>query len=386
MTRIVMFGHNDWWVWARQGFCTRNAALARELAGSETVTELLIVDSPRYRARTHRPAESRSDETTVVAPGIRAVRYGYPLPFPSTWRPGRRLNERLTASALTRRLGAARAAGEATVLWVADPRLVEAALAVPHDAFVFDAIDDWRQHPWAGRAAVSRGYELAARHADVVFAVHPRLLEMLQPSGHAEVLYNAVDARPWAAARPASELAGTPRPLAGYAGMIQRRMDAPLLAGAARLLPHAGFALVGSVSPAYRRELGDLGPNVRLVGARPYHEVPALIAACDVGIVPHVRDALTATMDPLKLYEYLAAGKPVVSTVASPNPALAGAVQIVAGAEAFAAAIAAAAEGDDEERHAQRRAAVARETWQARADRVLVVLAGALSAWDGGRR
>ena len=124
--RFVMFGHNDWWVWERQGFCTRNAALARELAGREVVSELLVVDTPRYRGRTHRPAESRGDETTVVAPGISAVRYGYPLPLPATWYPGRRLNERLTSAALTRRLGAARAAGEATVLWVADPRLVEA--------------------------------------------------------------------------------------------------------------------------------------------------------------------------------------------------------------------------------------------------------------------
>ena len=386
MMQFVMFGHNDWWVWARQGFCTRNAALARELAGRETVAELLIVDSPRYRTHTHRPPEARRDELTVVAPGIRAVRYGYPLPLPSTWRAGRRLNERLTAAALTRRLSAARAAGESTVLWVADPRLVEAALAVPHDVFVFDAIDDWRQHSWAGLAAVSRGYQLAARHADVVFAVHPRLLEILQPRGHAEVLYNAVDARPWAAAQPASELAGMPRPLAGYAGMIQRRVDGSLIAAAARLLPDAGFALIGRVSPAYRRQLGDLGPNVRLAGARRHDEVPALIAACDVGIVPHLRDALTATMDPLKLYEYLAAGKPVVSTVASPNPALAEAVQIVAGPEAFAAAIAAAAEGDDDERRSRRRSAVAGETWGARADRVLEVLAGALGAAEGERR
>jgi len=383
---FVMFGHNDWWVWARQGFCTRNAALARELAGREPVAELLIVDSPRYRTRTHRPAESRRDEMTEVASGIRAVRYTYPLPLPSKWRLGRRLNERLTASALTRRLGVARTAGEATVLWVADPRLVEAALAVPHDVFVFDAIDDWRQHPWAGHEAVSRGYELAARRADVVFAVHPRLLEILQPRGHAEVLFNAVDARPWAAAQPASELAGMQRPLVGYAGMIQRRMDVPLLAGVARLLPQAGFALVGSVSPAYRRVLGDFEPNVRLVGARPFHEVPALIAACDVCMVPHLRDALTATMDPLKLYEYLAAGKPVVSTVASPNPALADAVRIVGGTEAFAAAIGAEAEGDDEERRARRRRAVAGETWGARVDRVLAVLSGLMDAQGGGRK
>ena len=105
--------------------------------------------------------------------------------------------------------------------------------------------------------------------------------------------------------------------------------------------------LVGRVSPAYRRELGDPGPNVWLAGQRPYHELPGLIAACDVCIVPHLRDELTATMDPLKLYEYAAAGKPVVSTVSSPNPALAGQAAIALGADAFAEAIAAEARDDD---------------------------------------
>ena len=80
---------------------------------------------------------------------------------------------------------------------------------MPHDLFVFDAIDDWRRHAWAGEATVSHGYRLAARHADVMFAVHPRLLELLQPAGHGEVLFNAVDAQPWADAAPAEVLVGT---------------------------------------------------------------------------------------------------------------------------------------------------------------------------------
>ena len=120
--------------------------------------------------------------------------------------------------------------------------------------------------------------------------------------------------------------------------MIQHRVDAPLLAATTRLLPEMRFMLIGRVSPAYRRELGDPGPNVWLAGQRPYHELPGLIAACDVCIVPHLRDELTATMDPLKLYEYAAAGKPVVSTVSSPNPALAGQATVALGADAFAEA------------------------------------------------
>ena len=108
---------------------------------------------------------------------------------------------------------------------------------MPHDLFVFDAIDDWRSHVWAGEATVSHGYRLAARHADVMFAVHPRLLELFQPAGHGEVLFNAVDAQPWADAAPAEGLIGRPGLLVGYAGMIQHRVDAPLLAATTRLLP-----------------------------------------------------------------------------------------------------------------------------------------------------
>ncbi len=382
--RIVMFGHNDWWVWSRQGFCTRNAALAREFARREEVSELSIVDSPRYRARTHRPVEARRDETTVVASGIVAVKYEYSLPLPATWRAGRRLNERLAARTLGRRLGTT-ASKDATVLWVADPRIVEAALAVPHDLFVFDAIDDWREHAWAGRGVVSRGYELVSRHADVVFAVHPHLLETLQPARRAEVVFNAVASESWAAAEAAVELASLPRPLVGYAGMIQRRVDLSLLARVARLLPETTFALIGHVAASSRAELDGLGSNVRLIGERPYGEVPGLIASCDACIVPHVRDGLTATMDPLKLYEYLAAGKPVVSTVPSPNPALVEVVDVVAGAEAFAHALRVAIESDDDGRRRQRLAAVAGQTWRARADQMLGVVKEALGG-PGGRR
>jgi glycosyltransferase involved in cell wall biosynthesis len=372
MMRVIVFGHNDWWVWQRQGFCTRNAALVRELATRDEVAGILVVDSPRWRTRTHRPASARRDTLSAVGPKTLAVRYAYSLPLPSASRAGWRINERLASPSLVRRLADGfRSADEPTVLWVADPRMVETALRVPHDVFVFDAIDDWRHHAWAGETTVSRGYRLAARHADVMFAVHPRLLELFEPEGHGEVLFNAVDAPLWAEASPAEGIGGRPGLLVGYAGTIQHRVDAPLLTSTTRLLPDVRFMLVGRVYPAYRRELGGLGPNVWLAGPRPYRELPRLIAACDVCIVPHLKDGLTATMDPLKLYEYAAAGKPVVSTVSSPNPAIAGQATVALEADAFAEAIAAEARGDDEGRREARRAAVRAETWPRRVDRVL---------------
>jgi glycosyltransferase involved in cell wall biosynthesis len=156
--------------------------------------------------------------------------------------------------------------------------------------------------------------------------------------------------------------------------MIQGRLDVDLLAAVADRLPQVAFALVGVVTRDVASALRALPGNVHLLGPRRHDALPAMIAACDACMVPHRRDALTASMDPLKLYEYLAAGKPVVTTVASPNPALEDLVRVATTAETFAAALLDELAGDDEGRRTARRLAVAGQTWAARADRVLVAL------------
>ena len=373
--RLVVLGHNDWWVWERQGFSMRNAALVRELGRRPEVDGVAVVDDPRFGRRTHRPKTRRREAVSAVADKVRVVRHGAPLPLPATSPAGRRVNGRLSRSALLRRLEEALAGWEGpTVVWVADPRMLATALAVPRDLLVFDAIDDWRAHAWAGRSIVEEGYRLAGRHADVVFAVHPSLLEWIAPRGRPEFLPNAVDPARWEDVDPAPELASLPCPLAGYAGTIQSRVDVGLLGAVSAEMNDVTFALVGGVGRAVEGALAALPRNVRLLGPVRHDALPPMVAACDAGVVPHVHDALTASMDPLKLYEYLAAGLPVVSTVSSPNPALDGHVRVARSAAAFAAALREEIGADTPERRAGRRRAVAGETWAARVDRVLAVL------------
>jgi glycosyltransferase involved in cell wall biosynthesis len=372
--RLTVFGHNDWWVWTRQGFATRNAALVRELGGRHEVESIAVVDSPRFFRKTHRPSERSGEQVSHVAPRIGAVSFAYPLPLPGGWGPGRRLNECLAAPALLRRLRAATGGRGLRVLWVADPRLVRLAVSLPRDLLVFDAIDDWREHAWAGPEVVREGYRLAAAHADVVFAVNPSLLEWLEPRGHAEVLFNAVHPARWAAAASSRDDESGEGPVVGYAGMIQNRLDTGLLGAVARQLPDVTFILAGPVRSGERQRLGALPGNVRCIGSVPHDALPSLVAGWSAAMVPHRRDALTASMDPLKLYEYLAAGTPVVSSVASPNPALRDAVRVVDGPDAFAAALREEMAADSPGAREERRRAVAGETWSARADRVLEVL------------
>ena len=76
--RLVVLGHNDWWVWERQGFSMRNAALVCELSRRPGVDGVAVVDNPRFGGRTHRPRGHRGETVTEVAEKTRAVRYRSP--------------------------------------------------------------------------------------------------------------------------------------------------------------------------------------------------------------------------------------------------------------------------------------------------------------------
>ncbi|HEX9189763.1 MAG TPA: glycosyltransferase, partial [Vicinamibacteria bacterium] len=114
-------------------------------------------------------------------------------------------------------------------------------------------------------------------------------------------------------------------------------------------------------------------PNLKLLGEVDYQEVPGLVAGWDVCLVPFVDTELTRCVDPVKVYEYLAAGRPVVAT---PLPELRrlepGLVRLAGAAEDFIGALAAAAEErHDEKSAARRRGWASRETWAARAEELL---------------
>ncbi|HUT25988.1 MAG TPA: glycosyltransferase, partial [Sumerlaeia bacterium] len=103
-----------------------------------------------------------------------------------------------------------------------------------------------------------------------------------------------------------------PRPIVGFFGAINERLDADLLTGLAERMPEASIVLVG---PIYRR-FGGLreAPNVHSTGLKPYAELPRYLAAFDCAIVPYRLDAGIEFVQPVKILEYLAGGKPVVST------------------------------------------------------------------------
>src|SRR5206468_7473245 len=103
----------------------------------------------------------------------------------------------------------------------------------------------------------------------------------------------------------------------GYGGSRHCRFDPPLIATLARSLPGARVVLVGPAHPSTRAELERVSsstPNLFWLGLKPYSEIPSIVGAFGVGLIPFRRTPLTEAVNPVKLYEYAAAGVPCVTT------------------------------------------------------------------------
>jgi glycosyltransferase involved in cell wall biosynthesis len=208
----------------------------------------------------------------------------------------------------------------------------------------------------------------------VVFAVSHHLHRDAQRlNAHAHWLPNATSLHElpgdvgWDAA---IERSGRPR--LGYIGQIGDRVDFDLLRVIAESQPGWSILMIGPVWSNRVRQAEDLArlPNVHFLGRRPYAALPGIIRQLDVCLIPHTVDALTDSMDPIKLYDYLALGKPIVATHVAGVDRFADAVYVARSPEAFIAQIAAAL-GETGGALTARRLALGREnSWETRAEQL----------------
>jgi len=206
------------------------------------------------------------------------------------------------------------------------------------------------------------------READLVVTT-ARLLEQ-EWSGHAQrmcLVPNAADVehfcrRPNVA--PPLEVRSD-SPVIGYVGAIRPWFDVDLLHGVASRRPEWTFVIIGS-GDQMTTKLRTL-PNVRLVGELPYSELPACVHAFDVCLVPFRLLPVIAATDPVKVYEYLAAGKPVVATDLAELRQHADLLYIAQDCEGFERAIAQALHEDCDCKRFRRQRFARDNSWEVRA-------------------
>jgi glycosyltransferase involved in cell wall biosynthesis len=187
-------------------------------------------------------------------------------------------------------------------------------------AVVFDYIDDafgFADFP----DHVRREWRATIQHADAVSVTSPTLRHRVLDVSPREVriVPNGVEferfAHPATTARPA-DLPGDGLPVVGYAGSIYPWLDFGLLEHAIGALGEFRFVFIGHIHPSVAARVARLGRfrNFSYLGLKPYAEVPAYVRRFAAGVIPFRRTLLTEAVNPVKLYEYCAAGVPTVVT------------------------------------------------------------------------
>ncbi len=178
---------------------------------------------------------------------------------------------------------------------------------------VYDCMDEWTNFPGFGQSVLSLE-ETLVRGADATIVSADRLEEKWKAAAPRLILArNAMDAEHYRARYGPNELLGKVRhPVIGYYGALASWVDVPLLTKIADAHPDATIVLAGGqfdldLTPIASR------PNVRLLGQRPYDEMPQLLWNFDACIIPFLVNDITEATNPVKFYEYLYGGKPVVA-------------------------------------------------------------------------
>jgi glycosyltransferase involved in cell wall biosynthesis len=170
------------------------------------------------------------------------------------------------------------------------------------------------------------------------------------------------------------DMIGMRRPIVGFVGAIEAWLDLDWVKSAAQAMPDVSFVMIGDV----RRDLEglDRAPNVHLPGYRPYDDVPSYTASFDVCMIPFLINRLTAAVNPVKVLEYFALGKPVVSSYMPELERYAPSISLVRTGGEFVAAIRTLLAADNPDAPAERKRIARSHSWRAVAEGFLQVVEG----------
>lgn len=204
------------------------------------------------------------------------------------------------------------------ILWLYNPHEVHLADSVPHDVLVYDIMDEYRGFPWSPPNIEAEEARLLEK-ADYVFAGTHALYEAKSNivGDKVRCLLSGVDVEHFAkknkkgVPEDLQPLKSRYKKLLGYAGMIDLRIDQPLLVEAACENPDVGFILIGDTRTDVSQMAGPA--NIHLLGKKEYAELPSYYHAWDGALLPFVENELTLHINPTKILEYAAAGLTIVA-------------------------------------------------------------------------
>ncbi|MEI8233440.1 MAG: glycosyltransferase [Verrucomicrobiota bacterium] len=387
---ILFVAMEDWdEVWRRNQPIA--AEFARRVPSRKVLYEGLPIDvSHGLRRLSLRPLwrALRSSLGPVSPRGFSNIYLFNPVKWlPSSLPLGQRFNrwvERRQLRRLSRRLGLRR-----PILWLNPHYALHLVGRMDESLVVYDIGDDWsqiKQAAWVQRQTLAEDAELC-RRADVLIVVSERLRQLKSPfAPNLHVIPNGVYLERYrgiadGALAPHPATAAWRHPVLAYTGTIhEERVDLPLVEQIADAFPQATVALIGpSLLDARAERRLKAHPNLLLTGPFPFEEMPGIMRAFDVCIVPHVVSAFTESLCPLKLYEYLASGLPIAATPVPGFRDFPQWVRLGRNAREMIAAIRDAL-GEPRSQRRDRASAARSHTWDARMDAIEAALEEAIQA------
>jgi len=261
------------------------------------------------------PMEIGADETAYLQvrqaedfPNVRVVVPHLPAGMPEAAR----------EAALMRLLDAHLATTHGRLIaWYYTPMMLPFSKHITPDVTVYDAMDELSKFKFAPTHLLSLEQELLDR-SDIVFTGGSSLYEAKKDRhDNVHCFPSSVDRTHFAKARsrlfdPADQ-EDLPRPRLGFYGVLDERFDIDLLGEVAALRPQWSFVMVGPIVKIAEEDLPHR-PNIHYLGGKKYEELPAYLSGWDVALMPFAMNESTEFISPTKTPEYLAGGKPVVST------------------------------------------------------------------------
>lgn len=393
---VICFGGEDWWYHNRAHY---DMQMMREISRRMPV---LYVNSIGMRVPTMTEGgmffKRVQRKLKSFSRGLVRVRDGFSVQSPVVV-PGRR-GMKLSGWLLPRQVErAARRVGiQKPLIWVACPPGIAAARQMKHAGLVYQRTDRFECYEGVDADLIRSFDAELKRDADLVLYCSRHLFDAESGAGHvAAFIDHGVDFSDFVAAgdhpdargaaAPAvvrDALHGRTGPRVGFIGDLDSAVfDADLLLKTAALLPDVEFVLVGACT--LPDGWADGATNVHLTGRVPYEDVAATMASMDVLMMPWHRSEWIDACNPIKLKEYLATGRPIVSTDFPELRHYEGLVAIGNEPESFAAAVRAAIAAPDAEVLEAGRKRIAEATWTSRAGSALQELvdrAGLVSTRD----
>ena len=279
------------------------------------ITIIAPLKDPSLRARLH----AYKKEPEQVTDNVKVYATPPVLPFGNKYRWVNRLNQRLLAHYVKSKMK--ENGFKTATLWTYSPTSCDVIQYLPHDYLIYDCVD--RHSGYKGildPKTVDNMEKALAQQCDVVFCTAAGLYEtLIQYNEHTYLIPNGVNYELFSQAQSKSQtipadIADIHTPIVGFIGMLQECIDYNMIAALAKARPDITVVFVGKPLPGVDLSALQAYSNIRFCGLKPQTELPKYLARFDVCINPFRVGRLSKDVSPLKFYEYLATGKPIVAT------------------------------------------------------------------------